>query len=73
MNKWAICNKTGDFEGISKQFGLSAVSARLLVNRDIVEAEKIREFFEPDISRLQSPNSLISAFNIFCPSILFVS
>ena len=55
MNKWAICNKTGDFEGISKQFGLSAVSARLLVNRDIVEAEKIREFFEPDISMLQSP------------------
>jgi len=55
MDKWAICNKKGDFEGISEKFGLSAVSSRLLVNRDIVEADKIREFFEPDISMLQSP------------------
>ncbi|MBP5332315.1 MAG: single-stranded-DNA-specific exonuclease RecJ [Lachnospiraceae bacterium] len=55
MERWAICNKKGDFEGISARFGISQVSARLLVNRDLCSDEQIREFFKPDISMLHSP------------------
>lgn len=55
MEKWAICNKKGDFEGISARFGISQIAARLLVNRDLCTDEQIREFFEPDISMLHSP------------------
>ncbi|MBO4415807.1 MAG: single-stranded-DNA-specific exonuclease RecJ [Lachnospiraceae bacterium] len=55
MEKWAICNKKGDFDGISRDFGISKVSARILVNRDICEYDQINEFLNPEISMLHSP------------------
>ncbi|MCR5323599.1 MAG: single-stranded-DNA-specific exonuclease RecJ [Lachnospiraceae bacterium] len=55
MEKWAIRNKKGDFDGISKRFGISKVSARMLVNRDLCDFEQINEFLNPDISMLHSP------------------
>lgn len=55
MEKWAIRNKTGDFDGISKKFGISKVSARMLVNRDLCDFDRIEEFLNPDLAMLHSP------------------
>ena len=63
MQKWTVCNKTGDFAGIMKKFNLSNVAARLLVNRNIVEDEAIREYLYPD-NELLNPPQLIYNLNI---------
>ena len=55
MEKWMMCNKAGDFEGIMNEFGLSMIGARLLVNRGITGHGSIKEFLDPDISMLHSP------------------
>ena len=56
MEKWSICNKTGDFEGISKSFGLSAISARALVNRNLTDNEKIKKYLYPDYDSFYPPH-----------------
>ncbi|MCR5685596.1 MAG: single-stranded-DNA-specific exonuclease RecJ [Lachnospiraceae bacterium] len=56
MEKWSICNKTGDFEGIAKAFGLSKVSARALVNRNMTDHDDIRKYLYPDISAFYPPH-----------------
>ena len=46
--KWSVCNKKGDFEFIMNTFGVTASTARLLINRDKTTEEEIREFLYPD-------------------------
>ena len=53
--KWTICNINGDFDFIKKKFGVSASTARLLINRGKTGEEEIREFLYPDESMLHSP------------------
>lgn len=55
MNKWYIYCKKGDFAAISKEFGISAVTARLLINRNIRTYEDIRSFLHADRSSLHDP------------------
>ena len=58
MEKWTICNRTADFDAIEKEFGLSGIMARLLVNRGLTESGEIRAFLNPKISDLHSPHLL---------------
>lgn len=55
MDKWTICNKTGDFDGISERFGVSLIMARLLINRDMTDYEEVRSFLHPTVGNLNSP------------------
>lgn len=52
--KWTICNINGDFDFIMKKFGVSASTARLLINRGKTGEQEIREFLYPDESMLHS-------------------
>lgn len=55
MEKWTICNRTGDFEGIRRRFGVSDITARLLVNRRITEETETDAFLHPNEKQLNSP------------------
>ena len=50
--KWSIKGKKGDFEFIMNTFGVTACTARLLINRGKTEERDIREFLYPDESML---------------------
>ena len=58
MDKWTICNKTGDFEEIMRQTGVSMITARLLVNRGMTDIAEIRSFLNPQAGDLHSPHLL---------------
>lgn len=53
--KWTIFNKIGDFDKICDTFGVSQITARLLVNRDISEEEAVRRFLFPSAKDLHDP------------------
>lgn len=54
MKKWLLTMKRADFEGLSKTFGISPITARILRNRD-VEEEKIGSFLHGTLSDCHSP------------------
>ena len=56
--KWSVCNKKGDFGFIMNTFGVTASTARLLINRDKTTEEDIREFLYPDEDNLH-PGTLM--------------
>ena len=56
MEKWSICNKTGDFDAIAGQFGLSKISARALVNRNITSNADIQKYLYPDFDAFYPPH-----------------
>ena len=56
--KWSIKGKKGDFEFIMNTFGVTACTARLLINRGKTEERDIKEFLYPDESMLY-PQSLM--------------
>ena len=56
--KWSVCNKKGDFGFIMNTFGVTASTARLLINRDKTTEEEIREFLYPDEDNLH-PGTLM--------------
>ncbi|HPP31956.1 MAG TPA: single-stranded-DNA-specific exonuclease RecJ [Soehngenia sp.] len=49
MEKWYIRNKKGNIEKISNEFNISKVLAKLLINRDITDADNIYKFLNPNI------------------------
>ena len=53
--KWSVCNKAGDFGFIMNTFGVTASTARLLINRGLQSEKDIREFLYPDTTMLYSP------------------
>lgn len=58
MDNWTICNKTGDFDMIKREFSVNDITARLLVNRGITGREEIEAFLHPTIFDLH-PASLL--------------
>lgn len=72
MEKWTICNKTGDFEGIASRFGISRITARLLVNRGLKDEAEIEEFLNPRLENLHDPalmSGMDEAARIICEKI----
>ncbi|MDF2542967.1 MAG: hypothetical protein K0S47_2685 [Herbinix sp.] len=55
MENWVIKNKKADFEQLVKQFGISEVIARCLVNKGLLEKQEIENFLHPKLSRLHHP------------------
>lgn len=58
MEHWVIKNKKADFQSICKQFGVSEILARLMVNRGHETKEAIEEFLSMDIEHFHSPYDL---------------
>lgn len=61
MEKWTICNKSGDFAGIAERFGISKITARLLVNRGVCTDSQIEAFLNPKITDLHNAELLKNA------------
>ena len=55
MEVWKIYSKKADFAGISKQFQITPLLARILRNRDIEGPEQIRKYLHADVSDLYDP------------------
>ncbi|MCR4933901.1 MAG: single-stranded-DNA-specific exonuclease RecJ [Lachnospiraceae bacterium] len=55
MEKWVEIRRGGDFNKIAKEFGISPIVARVLRNRDLVDAEEINAFLSPRVDRFYSP------------------
>ena len=58
MEKWFIKNKKADFSMIGKQFGISEVLARLIVNRGVKTKEELESYLNPEDSKMHNPLSL---------------
>lgn len=58
MEKWFIKNKKFDFKKISEKFGISAILAKLLVNRDIFKKNDIEIFLDPTMEKLSNPDCM---------------
>lgn len=55
MEKWMVAAKKADFDGWSKQFGISPVLARIIRNRDITEPGEVEKFLEGTLADCYSP------------------
>lgn len=54
MEKWFIRNKNINYSKIAKDLNISEIIAKILVNRDIYDYEKIDMFLNPDIDKMHS-------------------
>ena len=59
--KWMVKNKSADFKAIARHFGISEVTARLLVNRGLNDFEAMGCYLAPDISQLHDPQGMKDA------------
>ncbi len=58
MKKWFVKNKKTDYKLLAKEFGISEIVAKLLVNRDLVEEEAIKSFVNPSYENLYNPREM---------------
>lgn len=58
-SNWYIKTIKGDFNGIAEHFGVSPITARLLVNRGLSSFSDIEEYINCDKEELTDPSSLI--------------
>lgn len=58
MEKWIIRNRKVDLDKVSKETGSSKFICKLLSNRNITDADKIKDFLFPKIEELHSPYEL---------------
>lgn len=56
MEKWFIKNKKADFALIAKQFGISEILARLIVNRNITSNEELEHYLHGNLHQLNNPH-----------------
>ena len=55
MEKWFVSAKRADFQEIGRKFGIDAVMARLIRNRDVVGDEAVREYLYGSRKDLYAP------------------
>lgn len=55
MEKWFIKNNKNDFRIMAKEFGVSEIVAKLLLNRGIVEVSDIKQYLNPRFENAASP------------------
>ena len=58
MAKWMIYAKKADFQKIAGQMSLSPVTVRVMRNRDLTDAEQMREFLHGTIADLTKPQDI---------------
>lgn len=59
--KWLEIRKSADFEGIGRRFGISAVTARLIRNREVVGEEQVETYLHGTLQDLYDPGLLAGA------------
>jgi single-stranded-DNA-specific exonuclease len=67
MEKWFIKNKKADFSLISKQYNISEILARLIVNRNISSNEQLEQYLHGSLSDMNNPyelKNILKACNI---------
>ena len=72
MERWTVRNIKFDYENFAKNLGISNITARLLVNREIYKIEDAKKFLNPTIDRFEDYNKLLDmnkAINIMKNSI----
>ena len=55
QTQWRIQAKKADFEAIGAEFGISAVTARLIRNRNVTGSEAINRYLNGKIDALYDP------------------
>lgn len=55
VEKWFVSAKRADFQEIGRKFGIDAVTARLIRNRDVVGDEAVREYLHGSRKDLHAP------------------
>ncbi|MBQ3559750.1 MAG: single-stranded-DNA-specific exonuclease RecJ [Agathobacter sp.] len=58
MQQWLLINKKADFKAIGEKFQIDQVTARIIRNREVIEAEDIRIFLRGDVNDLHDPHLL---------------
>lgn len=58
MEKWFIAAKRADFNQISKRFGISPVTARILRNRDLLDEKEIDFYLNGNLEDLYNPREM---------------
>lgn len=53
--KWMVYAKKADFEGIGRKYGISAVTARIMRNRDVVGDQAVERYLKGKIEDLYPP------------------
>lgn len=54
MEKWEVIKKPADFQALARKFSISSLTARLIYNRDIAEAD-FEAYLHGDLSMLHDP------------------
>lgn len=57
--KWMLRTKKADFDEIAKQYGISPVLARIMVNRGVNEPEQIRKYLQGTMEDLYEPTLML--------------
>lgn len=58
MENWLVINKKADFNALSKKFGISPITARLIRNREVLTEEAFEHYLSGDIRHLNDPHLL---------------
>ena len=56
--RWTVAAKKADFNGISKELGVSPYLVRLMVNRGLKDAEEMRHYLRDTIDDIRSPYAM---------------
>ena len=56
--KWMVKNKSADFKAIAAHFGITEVTARLMINRELKDPAEMEAYLYPDSSQLNAPEAL---------------
>ncbi len=55
MDKWFLSNKKADFSAIGKNFGISPITARIIVNRGLTDEAQIEKYLYGSLKDLHDP------------------
>ena len=55
QEKWIILNKKGDFDGMARALSIDPLTARILANRDVRDAETARAYLKGTLADLHDP------------------
>ncbi|NFO29892.1 single-stranded-DNA-specific exonuclease RecJ [Clostridium botulinum] len=53
--RWFVKNIKADYKNISKKYGISELITRLMINRNIVEDDMIKNYINPNYSNFHNP------------------
>jgi single-stranded-DNA-specific exonuclease len=58
LKKWFIKNRKTNYKDIAKNFGISEIVSKLLVNRDVIDKDSIESFMHPTYDNLHNAREM---------------